>query len=965
MKKFQSYFTPTTAADEEKKKPASNETPQVAGARTRRSGSKASTHQLQPMRQGKASGPAAAAAPLQPPSTTSGRLSPQTSPTSAGASMLSVPGVVAAAQHTTATSTAKNSPNTSRAPSLRHSFLPAHDARSRDSDTINEIRNDMMVNWLHEQQLRKQYASGLDPYEGVVLKKARGNFTCCPPQMAAIPDSLFAVVAQMNVRCAMTVNTPVVRALLDSIVTKTELDYVPLPDGLRVQVLRTMADLPRGQLHHFAAFVEDVRMLIVWDDEPEKLLARVQTLESRFVEIIWGNGDEEAEEDDGAGEKKSAGAAVHEVDPGQLEEALAKENRPVRLESAFMVALTLALWIVCPALGWRALVFQSTVDGTYLRFALLAATPAQMFVSLFFFQSIITCLFQMFGPISAVNNNSKYYSGRAPRRLDRTQGTLPHVTIQMPVYREGLNAVIKPTVVSLKAAISTYEMQGGTANIFVNDDGMQLMSDEDAQARRDFYDEHNIGWVARPKHNPKPAADSGEKQFLRRGKFKKASNMNYALHISNRVEEKLAAVKRGSKWSNERENSAYQQCLADVLQEDEGRTWAEGNIRIGDYILLIDSDTRVPHDCLLDAVSEMEQSPEVAILQFQSDVMNVTKSFFENGVTWFTRLIYSCITFAVASGDACPFVGHNAILRWQAIQDAAAFTDEDGYEKYWSESHVSEDFDMSLRLQVAGYTLRYASYTGPGFKEGVSLTVYDELARWEKYAYGCNELLFHPLRFWLVRGPFTPLFKRFIGSSIPLPKKMTILAYIGTYYAIAAAWCLTLANYFITGWFYGLYDKFYLDSFAIYISIIVVFTALGNLALAVLRYRLSEQSLLSAYFENLKWIPMFAIFLGGISLHMSQAILSHFFEIDMAWGATAKELEEVRFGPEILRIIRRFKWTFLYCFACTALMICGNTIFPVEWRINTFYSIYPLAATVVSHFALPVLLNPALMMFTW
>jgi hypothetical protein len=39
----------------------------------------------------------------------------------------------------------------------------------------------------------------------------------------------------------------------------------------------------------------------------------------------------------------------------------------------------------------------------------------------------------------------------------------------------------------------------------------------------------------------------------------------------------------------------------------------------------------MPYDCLLDAVSEMEQSPEVAILQYQSGVMNVTKSFFENG----------------------------------------------------------------------------------------------------------------------------------------------------------------------------------------------------------------------------------------------------------------------------------------------------------------------------------------------
>lgn len=46
---------------------------------------------------------------------------------------------------------------------------------------------------------------------------------------------------------------------------------------------------------------------------------------------------------------------------------------------------------------------------------------------------------------------------------------------------------------------------------------------------------------------------------------------------------------------------------------------------------------------------------------------------------------------------------------------------------------MSEDFDMSLRLQSVGYIIRLASYKGDGFKEGVSLTVYDELARWEKY----------------------------------------------------------------------------------------------------------------------------------------------------------------------------------------------------------------------------------------
>ncbi len=41
----------------------------------------------------------------------------------------------------------------------------------------------------------------------------------------------------------------------------------------------------------------------------------------------------------------------------------------------------------------------------------------------------------------------------------------------------------------------------------------------------------------------------------------------------------------------------------------------------------------MPVDCLLDAASEMEISPEVAIIQYSSGVMNVTNSFFENGIT--------------------------------------------------------------------------------------------------------------------------------------------------------------------------------------------------------------------------------------------------------------------------------------------------------------------------------------------
>lgn len=335
-------------------------------------------------------------------------------------------------------------------------------------------------------------------------------------------------------------------------------------------------------------------------------------------------------------------------------------------------------------------------------------------------------------------------------------------------------------------------------------------------------------------------------------------------------------------------------------------------------------------------------------------------------ITWFTNLIYTAITYAVSTGDVCPFVGHNALMRWSAIQSAAAYEDEHGCEKYWSESHVSEDFDMALRLQCAGYSLRYAAYTGEGFKEGVSLTVYDELARWEKYAYGCNELLFHPFRYWLTRSPFTPLFRRFITArQIPLPKKITICSYIGTYYAIGSAWLLTVTNYFLTGWGFGLYEKYYADSFSILFSVIMVFTGLGNLSLAVLRHRLKTGSLFRNYLDNAKWIPMLTIYLGGVSLHVSQAILSHFFEIEMNWGATSKELRDVRFHEELAKVLEKFKGTFIFCLASTLVIVLGYWVVPYQWQIRDFASIFPYAMLVGCHFLLPIVLNPALIMLSW
>ncbi|KAK7737294.1 hypothetical protein SLS53_006597 [Cytospora paraplurivora] len=824
------------------------------------------------------------------------------------------------------------------------SSKPPHTSSSL---ALNNIKHDVMVNYLYQQQCARLWVSDGDgETEGVLVRKSKTQYLACPPQLANTPFA--RAMSELGVQCATTVNSRIIKTFL---ACSPEAVDVPLLNGLRIQILPGFDDLARARKQQCAAFIASEGLLVVWDDDAMHLITRAASIEDELMRLVWRT---TVPEEESPNEKDAEVSEVPSIDEETGE--IKPQKRPIHLQNAVLVGLTLGGITLSLGAALRQIAIETKTDSTLLRLSLVALFPLQVFFTLFFCHVIWGSLAECCGPIRQLDTNSKYYSAKTSPRL--RSSTLPHVTIQCPVYKEGLTAVIAPTIKSVKAAMTTYELQGGSANLFVNDDGLQLLPGSERAARIDFYAENGIGWVARPRH--------GDGGFRRRGKFKKASNMNYALMVSCRVEARLALARRGPSWSQHDESAVYSAALRAVGEEMRGSAWMDGNVRVGDYILLIDSDTRVPEDCLLDAVSEMEQSPEVGILQFSSGVMQVVGTYFENGITFFTDLIYSAIRYTVANGDVAPFVGHNAMLRWSAIQ-SVGYEDGDGYEKFWSESHVSEDFDMSLRLHFAGYIIRLAAWAGPGFKEGVSLTVYDELARWEKYAYGCNELLFHPVRHWITRGPFTPLFRRFLCSGIPVTSKITVVSYVGTYYAIAAAWIMTSVNYFLYGWFSDYLDRYYVDSWQVWFSIIIVFNGLGNVGLAMMRYRAGEKPFAKSLVENFKWMLLLAIFLGGLSLHLSQALLSHTFEVDMTWGATSKEAEYSNFFMEAPKVMKKFRYSMIFSLGFIILMIvlaCAPFI-PYNWRITDFVAILPMATVAISHLLLPIALNPALMTFSW
>jgi len=632
------------------------------------------------------------------------------------------------------------------------------------------------------------------------------------------------------------------------------------------------------------------------------------------------------------------------------------QKRPFMLTHSCLVAVAAGLVVTLDIWCAAKLISESRLDGNYYRWVLLVTVPFFSIFSLFFMIVISGSFFQLFGPLGFLQQNSRYYSAKAPKLSEHAGEELPHITIQMPVYKEGLKGVIVPTITSVIKAVNYYQAHGGSATILVCDDGMQLISEELQEARKVFYDLHNVAWVARPKQNTTPGPDF----FLRKGKFKKASNMNYALDFSLRVEEEwskrleILAKQHGCSVDDltvEDEDEVYEAARQRIEEQDGGRTWSAGDVRIGEFILIIDSDTLVPENCLLCGALEMMESPDVAIIQHSSGVMNQTGNTFENGITYFTELIYTSITHAVGGGDVAPFVGHNAFLRWRAIQSIAF--QEDDRTKFWSESHVSEDFEVSLRLQQEGFVVRMAGYHHNEFKEGVSLTVYDELARWEKYAYGCNELLFHPLIYWPIRGPFTPLFIKFLRSNIKITSKFTIIAYIGTYYAIAVGFPLSIVNFLIAGWQFEL-DHYYQTSWKIFVGLCVVYNILSPVSFAMLRYRMGQCSYIAALGDCIKWTPLFMLFFGGLSYHLCKALLCHFFSVQIEWTTTAKELEKTGFKIGLDRVFRDFWKMYLIMFPLLGGMIYLGCYAPRGWRITDFTVIVPLANQIGCHALLPV-----------
>jgi hypothetical protein len=101
--------------------------------------------------------------------------------------------------------------------------------------------------------------------------------------------------------------------------------------------------------------------------------------------------------------------------------------------------------------------------------------------------------------------------------------------------------------------------------------------------------------------------------------------------------------------------------------------------------------------------------------------------------------------------------------------------------EYWSECHVSEDFELMIHLYNLGFNGRYVAYPDCEFEEGITRTFDEEAGRHRKFALGAHELVFNPFQDMLGQGIFTPLFRTFMSCDIPSYYKIFLTAYLCSY----------------------------------------------------------------------------------------------------------------------------------------------------------------------------------------
>ena len=358
---------------------------------------------------------------------------------------------------------------------------------------------------------------------------------------------------------------------------------------------------------------------------------------------------------------------VHQI-PGSpwAKPASRRSNRPTDPLPIAKHASTIAFTLT---IGWVGFLFisavwnyQNSVGRVIVEMLLAFVSFFGLFWNLYFATSSIC---KCFIPRKAFQTNTKYCSV-IPETKSPNDDWLD-VTIQIPVYKESLREVLMPTLKSCMASRNHYmHNTGATCNIVVCDDGMMaflhdnfaaaemlweticktkgkvvklssLMQHVPRPSRRHlkglksraiyevfhrmlFYYHSDIGFTARSTND-------------RRGKFKKAGNLNSHLRLAwgaeQLADETLNEYYDGDDGNNNKnqdmeqmESQAFEEALIQVSHNPDGSRYIMfgNNVAVGDLIIVNDADARMAPSVIMKTVPEFLNDPKLGFTQHTTKV---------------------------------------------------------------------------------------------------------------------------------------------------------------------------------------------------------------------------------------------------------------------------------------------------------------------------------------------------------
>ena len=350
------------------------------------------------------------------------------------------------------------------------------------------------------------------------------------------------------------------------------------------------------------------------------------------------------------------------------------------------------------ALGWVAYLLFSAIWN----YASVGRIIVEVILALFSFFGlfwnsyfIVSSIMKCFIPTKAFQTNTKYCS-IIPEKAPPDTAWLD-VTIQIPVYKESLKDVIMPTLQSCMKARDHYIRNSkAKCNIVVCDDGMMAFLRDNFPAaemlwngivqtkgrkiklsqvlrvvprasrrhlkglrskdvyevfhRMVFYYHFDIGFVARS-------------TIDRRGKFKKASNLNSHLRLA------LGA----SQIAKDNSEISFDEALMEESHNDDGSRYVMfgNNIRLGHLIVVNDADARMAESVIIKTVPEFLNDATLGFTQHSTKTMTEQRndSYFTKMLSVYTDALYQG-HFLLSSILGCPppLVGHSIFLRTEALK---------------------------------------------------------------------------------------------------------------------------------------------------------------------------------------------------------------------------------------------------------------------------------------------------------